>query len=172
MVIDANEILETFMQVSGVLSSHSLLATVAIIAFSLFYGSGCDFGNEEMKSDVTPNFEGNDGFNEPLLTIQFRRMNPHIGQKLGLRVVDQDGRREVGRKILPEIESAEFDLVLSVLLKDHSYDIDLYADLNSNGKYDAPPLDHAWRVVLSRAMGNDTVLFEHNTDFTDIEWPT
>ena len=167
-VIVANVILETVMRDSRVSGGRSLLATVAFVAFSLVLGGGCD---GDMKGDAMLNFVGDDDFSEPLLTVQFRGMNPHIGQKLELRVVDQDSGREVGRKILLEIEVADFDLTLSVLLKGHSYDIDFYADLNGNGVYNAPPVDHAWRVVLSPAMGSDVVLFEHIASFTDIEWP-
>ena len=171
MIIIANVILERVMLDSRVPGGRSLLATVAIVAFSLVLGSGCDYGDGNMKSDATGDFMEDDGFSEPLLTVQFRGMNPHIGNMLELRVLDQDGGREVGRKTLPEIEGADFDLALSVLLKDHSYDIEFYADLSGNGAYNAPPIDHAWRLVLRSAVGNDVVLFEHNTDFTDIEWP-
>ena len=51
------------------------------------------------------------------------------------------------------------------------YYIDFYADHNGNGQYDAPPVDHAWRLELSNVAGDSQLDFTHNTNFTDIEWP-
>ncbi|MEE9431563.1 MAG: T9SS type A sorting domain-containing protein [Melioribacteraceae bacterium] len=103
------------------------------------------------------------------LTISFSGMNPHIGQMLKLRVIDRTTGKEVGRTTVDTI-SQSFDVVLDAVLQGRSYYIDMFADHNGNGLYDAPPTDHAWRIELNDAQGNDNVSFSHNTDFVDIEW--
>ncbi|GMQ81604.1 MAG: hypothetical protein BMS9Abin05_1036 [Rhodothermia bacterium] len=125
----------------------------------------------ELIGDARLTFVGEDDFSEPLLTMRFTDMDVHIGDEFKIRVVDQNGDREVGRKRLDAIPASGFDMTLNVLLKDHNYDIDFYADRNGNGAYDAPPVDHAWRVELTPAMGSDVVPFAHNINFTDIDWP-
>ncbi len=103
------------------------------------------------------------------LTVSFSGMNPHIGQMLKLRVIDKSNMKEVGRTTVASI-TASFDVTLDVILQGHSYYIDFFADHNSNGLYDPPPVDHAWRIELNNAQGNDNVSFTHNTNFVDIDW--
>ncbi len=68
------------------------------------------------------------------------------------------------------ISSANFSITLPAVEVGGSYFIDFFADHNSNGLYDAPPTDHAWRMNLNNALGNDTISFSHNANFTDIKW--
>ncbi|MBK7105702.1 MAG: T9SS type A sorting domain-containing protein [Ignavibacteriae bacterium] len=102
------------------------------------------------------------------LTINFSSMTPHVGQMLYLRVYDRTDMKEVGRT--SSTISENFTLTLDVLLAGHSYYIDFFADHNSNGLYDIPPTDHAWRLELPEAQGNDILEFIHNTNFTNIDW--
>ncbi len=102
------------------------------------------------------------------LTVNFTGMTPHVGQMLYLRVYDRSDMKEVGRTTATVAES--FNVTLSVVLAGHSYYVDFFTDHNSNSKYDAPPADHAWRLELNNAQGNDVVNFAHNTNFTDINW--
>jgi hypothetical protein len=46
----------------------------------------------------------------------------------------------------------------------------MYADLNKNGVYDSPPVDHAWEVKFENTLGDFSVDFSHNTDFKDVGW--
>ncbi len=103
------------------------------------------------------------------LTVSFSDMTPHVGQMLQLRVIDKNNMKEVGRTSVASITQA-FDVQLDVILQGHDYYIDFFADHNGNGLYDAPPTDHAWRIELNDAQGNDNVAFAHNTNFTDIDW--
>ena len=66
------------------------------------------------------------------------------------------------------------NFVISVpgILPGNNYRADFYADLNGNGTYDPPPIDHAWRVLFSDSTGNVAQNFSHNTIFTNINWPT
>ena len=106
------------------------------------------------------------------LKIRFEGMNPHVGQKFELRVVNTATQQEAGRTALAAIINHDFDVELEVIDIGQSYLIDFYADLNQNGRYDAPPADHAWRLELNNVLGDTTLTFVHNTNFTDIEWPT
>ena len=108
---------------------------------------------------------------KPKLTLQFRGMNPHIGQKFEVRVLDKETDGEVGRQGVPAIGNADFDLQLFTTIIGQSYQIDFYADKNNNGTYDPPPTDSAWRLELVQAQGNDTLTFTLNTNFTDIGFP-
>jgi hypothetical protein len=52
-----------------------------------------------------------------------------------------------------------------------SYHVDIWVDFNENGRYDAPPADHAWRLELNEvAWVIPRSCSCHNTDFTDVEW--
>jgi hypothetical protein len=103
-------------------------------------------------------------------TLQFSGMTPHVGQTLFIRAVDKANGVEVGREKIT-IGAASFEVPLWVVRTGHSYRFDFYADLNKNGKYDAPPADHAWRLEADNAAGNVVLAFSHNTNFTDIAWP-
>lgn len=103
------------------------------------------------------------------VTIHFTGMGPHLNQNLYIRVVDKGTMKESGRTV-QQITSANFDVVMDVVSAGKSYFIDFFADVNANGLYNAPPVDHAWRLELNNALGNDELNFAHNTNFTDIKW--
>lgn len=102
--------------------------------------------------------------------VQFSGMAPHNGQLLELRVIDKTTMKEVYRTKIDAISSADFNIELQNLLSGGSYLIDFYADFNNNKKYDSPPADHSWRLVLNNVQGNDAVQFAHNTNFTEINF--
>lgn len=109
--------------------------------------------------------------NNPLTTLKvnFAGMNPHLGQTLYLRVIDKSTMKEAGRIEEDNIQTS-FDLELDVIIPGRNYYIDFFADANSNGLYDSPPTDHAWRMEINNASGNDILNFVHNTQFIDIGW--
>jgi hypothetical protein len=106
-----------------------------------------------------------------LLIMNMNDMTPHLGQLFQLRVVDQGTGQETGRYTLPAILLVNFQVRVPALHVGHSYRADFYADLNGNGYYDPPPVDHAWRVFFDDNTGDVVQDFIHNTNFTDIEWP-
>ncbi len=108
---------------------------------------------------------------KPKLTLQFRGMNPYIGQRFEVRVLDKATGGEVGRQGVQAINNADFDLELFTTIIGESYQIDFYADQNNNGIYDSPPTDSAWRLELDQAQGNDTLTFTSNTNFTATGFP-
>lgn len=101
--------------------------------------------------------------------INFRQMNPHVGQNLYIRFVDQSHLNEVHRDTI--LISANFDYTTDKLEEGTSYYVDFFADLNNNSQYDPPPTDHAWRLEVDSTSAVDSVEFIHNINFTDIEWP-
>ncbi|MCA2004155.1 MAG: T9SS type A sorting domain-containing protein [Ignavibacterium sp.] len=103
------------------------------------------------------------------VTINFANMSPHLNQNLFLRVIDKSTLKETSRTS-HQITSANFSISIPAVEVGKSYFIDFFADHNSNGLYDSPPTDHAWRLSLNNALGNDTLNFSHNTSFTDIKW--
>jgi plastocyanin len=103
-----------------------------------------------------------------MLTINFTGMNPHIGQNLWLAVIDKNSGIEISR--VDTIAEENFMVHVNGIEDGMSYNVDFYADHNQNGVYDAPPTDHAWRLELEDVMGDTTLNFVHNTNFTDIIW--
>lgn len=103
------------------------------------------------------------------LTVNFASMNPHVGQTIWIAVIEKNSGKEIGRK-KEENVSAEFEVQFSGIEKSQSYFVDFFADHNGNGSYDSPPVDHAWRLELDTVMGDTTLHFMHNTNFTDIMW--
>jgi len=108
---------------------------------------------------------------EATLTLMFREMTPHVDQPFHLRVVDATTGVEVIRLDVPEVPAAAFDLSLGGMETGGSYRIDFFIDVNRNGRYDAPPADHAWRLILTNVRESGALTFTHNTDFVDIDWP-
>ncbi len=102
------------------------------------------------------------------LTVEFTGMTPHVGQNLWLSVTDAESGMELKRVMKTVVE--DFSIDVMGIEVGASYYVDFYADLNMNGSYDAPPSDHAWRMELMDVMGDTTLMFAHNTTFTDIMW--
>lgn len=125
---------------------------VMTLVFVMLFGMGNSFSNQNS-----------------IVTVHFTGMTPHLNQNLYLRVVDKGTMKETGR-IMQQITTADFDVMLDAVTAGRSYFIDFFADHNMNGLYDAPPADHAWRLELDNAAGNDELNFSHNTNFTDIKW--
>ena len=123
-----------------------------------------------VNSDTVLNFTHNTSFtniewkNE--LGIHFMGMTPHIGQNLWLSVIDKQSGISIDT-ITTTIQ-ADFMINVTGIVAGKSYDIDFFADHNKNGSYNKPPTDHAWRIKLENVKGDTTLMFMHNTSFTDI----
>jgi type IX secretion system substrate protein len=127
-------------------------------------------GNQTISFSHNTNFEDINWVYQ--MTLAATGMTPHLGQKLELRVVNTDGGSEVGGFSMPSVMVPFFFIRVPGLQVGENYDVDFYADFNENGVYDAPPTDHAWRVNFDDDDGDETVEFGHNTNFTDIMFPT
>lgn len=100
--------------------------------------------------------------------VNLSGMTPHLGQEIYFALIDVETGEVVDRK--SEIVEESFTVELSELLQGKSYYVDFFSDHNDNGYYDPPPTDHAWRLEIPGALGDDTLDFVHNTNFTDIQW--
>jgi plastocyanin len=102
------------------------------------------------------------------LTVAFTGMTPHAGQTFWLALLDAATGEELVRTRTEA--RVTFDVKIQGLKQGESYTVDFYADHNGNGRYDAPPADHAWRLEAPDLAGDTQLNFTHNTNFTDIEW--
>lgn len=110
-------------------------------------------------------------FSQATLQVSFEGMDPHVGQMMELRVVEMASGSEAARLSVSAIPMASFELEIANLMEGMSYRIDFYADFNENGRYDAPPDDHAWRLEIVDMGKSESLTFGHTTQFTDIAWP-
>jgi hypothetical protein len=102
-------------------------------------------------------------------TFNASGMTPELNNPLELRVIDADSKQLVGRYVLGSISGATFSLELAGIIQSgHSYQVDFFTDENGNGDYDAPPTDHAWRVMQDATAGGLTVAFAYSTSYTDV----
>jgi len=106
-----------------------------------------------------------------VLTVQFKGMTPHEGQKFEIRVVDEGTQEEKGLQTMASIP-VDFQLFFTGMEMGKNYRVDFYADHNNNGVYDPPSVDHAWRLAVNDFAGDTIETFSHNTNFTDIGFPT
>lgn len=103
------------------------------------------------------------------LTVNFSMMSPHVGDNIWLSVVETESMTEVGRT--HAIGELVFVMEIPGILEDgKSYQVDFFADENNNGHYDPPGADHAWRLTIDDAQGDETLEFSHQIAFTDVEW--
>jgi len=105
------------------------------------------------------------------LVMAFEGMDPHIGQRLELRVVDRATLAEQARLTLPAVPMGSFELEIDGLTEGSAYRVDFYVDFDEDGAYDPPPVDHAWRLEIDALAAGEVLTFAHDTDFTDIAWP-
>jgi len=128
------------------------------------------------SGDTTFSFSYDNGFTRldwtSALTIYFHNMTPHLGELFEMRIIDTAIDSVVYEMSKNPVETAEFTVTAPVVQDGESYRIDFYADHNKNGMYDPPPADHAWRVELDNASGDQFINFTHNLDFTDIGFPS
>ncbi len=126
--------------------------------------------------DVVQDFTHNTNFTtvdwDYLFTMNLLEMTPHLGELFELRVVDEATGNEVGRVRIDSVLTSNFTVFVPGIQPGGNYRADFYADHNGNGVYDPPPTDHAWRVQFTDNTGNVVENFTHNTNFTNINWPT
>ncbi len=124
----------------------------------------------DVAGDTSLTFIHNTSFTDIMwknkLTVNFMNMNPHAGQDFHLAVYDKSS----GTKLKEVDTTAGINFMIYVFGIENgmSYNVDFWADHNSNGMYDSPPADHAWRIDLDNVTGDTILDFTHNTNFTDI----
>ncbi|MGQ8335778.1 T9SS type A sorting domain-containing protein [Sunxiuqinia sp. A32] len=128
----------------------------------------------DVAGDETLDFAHNTNFTDIMwmhkLTVEFNSMTPHDGQDFHLYVLDLTNGEKLDS--ISVTASVNFTIGVYGVVPGESYDVDFYADHNGNGMYDNPPTDHAWRIMLENVKGDSTIVFTHNTNFTDIQIAT
>ncbi|WP_159521819.1 plastocyanin/azurin family copper-binding protein [Sunxiuqinia indica] len=129
----------------------------------------------DVDGDETLDFAHNTNFTDIMwmnkLTLNFTGMTPHAGQMLTLYLLDVEAGTYIDTIEVTDIP-VEFSLSSYKIEVGKSYELDFFADHNGNGEYNSPPTDHAWRMELNDVQGDSTVVFSHNTNFTDISIAT
>lgn len=105
------------------------------------------------------------------LTLTFADASSFVGRAFGLRVVDATTFAEVARLVVPEVQASPFDLDLDEIEIGRTFRVDAFVDLNGNGRYDAPPVDQAWRFVVGPVLGSGRIDVPSNGPLVDIDWP-
>lgn len=131
------------------------------------------FQVDNVQDDTTVTFAHNINFTDVsfpgLLTLDFKAMTPHLGEQMSMRIIESGTSAELIRKTIT-VPLPDFSVHFPVLEAGKSYKMQMYADHNSNGQYDPPPVDHAWEVPVENVPCDTTVTFTHNVNFTDIMW--
>ncbi len=104
------------------------------------------------------------------VTLRVTGMDDYVGKPLFLRLVHEPSQVEIGRWSVPEISEAPWEVSLDSLRSEDAYRVDLFVDLNENGRYDAPPDDPAWRLALPTLEADEVVVLTPTDTFVDIRW--
>ena len=104
------------------------------------------------------------------LTITFGTMGAYAGDLFEIRIVTIGGT-EVARETIASISASQFSVSFPGLESGRAFRADFYVDVNENGRYDAPPTDHAWRLDVPAMDADTTLPFTPGGAFTDIDFP-
>jgi hypothetical protein len=105
--------------------------------------------------------------------MHFTNMTPHMGQLLEVMVIEVASGRAVGMYRNTSLQEANFDVVIPGIIDPDGivYRVEFYADLNGNGRYDDPPVDHTWVEEFQESGEQGVeVSFEHGTDFAELTY--
>jgi len=130
------------------------------------------FDLDEVSENEVLDFAHNTDFKDidwdHRVVLNLAGMTPHLGQEIYFALIDVGSGKVIDR--VSEIVSESFTVELTKTMTNNSYRIDFFSDHNSNGYYDVPPADHAWRLEFEGTPGDDTIQFTHNTNFADVMW--
>ena len=138
--------------------------------FGMWMNGGPQPGNSEWVSnpgDASSTPQGDAAMFSAHVSVS--GMAPHMGQQVRTRLY-ADGHILLAEEIYPSLAEEEFEFAYYHLLEQGAdYYFDVWADLNGNGTYDSPPVDHSWRLNYDGISENITIDFTHNTNFTDLQ---
>ncbi|MFC2090053.1 T9SS type A sorting domain-containing protein [Bacteroidota bacterium] len=124
------------------------------------------------SGDTTIDFNHNSNFTDiewkHMLKVNFMEMSPNFGQPFRVYLREASSDAILDSLLLDTINGSEFDVRFYGIEVGRSYHLDFYADMNMNGSYDSPPVDHAWRLLIDNVAGDVEEEFTYNTSFTDI----
>lgn len=120
------------------------------------------------------------------LRVTIRGMTSHVAERFEFRVIDSANVIQSRGLIVPfGGVAASFFVKGAVPKQNGPFHFDFFADHDNSGGYDprlpsAPVIDHAWRLSLDEKAdpkllddrGVYTIVFDHNTSFTDLNTPS
>lgn len=94
------------------------------------------------------------------------------GRQLGVRVFDVTTSTEAVLFIEPSLPAGDTYLRdVWGMIQGHDYNVDVYIDVNGNGRYDAPPIDLAWRQTFTSVVGPVSTSYDITATTTDVNFP-
>ena len=104
-----------------------------------------------------------------LFRLDLNGFGQHVGERFEVHVIDTSNGRTVGLYRIDGLNSGTRSMSIDGVIVDGAgYQIDFYIDVNANKRYDAPPIDNAWRVMDTGGPGGLTVIFPLDSSYTDI----
>ncbi len=131
---------------------------------------------DSVKGDTTIPFVHNTNFTNLnwmyKLTVNLSGADSLIDKQLDVYLRDYTSLDFIDSVSVPMVMDSAFSVYSFNIRPDSSYMLDIYHDYNMNGMYDAPPVDHAWRIPLVTLLGDTTVNFTLHNEYTDIQLST
>ncbi|MEZ5072152.1 MAG: hypothetical protein R2751_14635 [Bacteroidales bacterium] len=116
---------------------------------------------ESAQANYVVEFTHNTNFTdiewEHKVVLNLSGMVPHVGQEMYAALIDAATGEVVDRE--SETVQESFSVELEGASPGRLYWVDFFTDHNDNGSHDAPPTDHAWRLEIEDANGDDTLNF-------------
>jgi hypothetical protein len=128
-----------------------------------------DFTHNTDFVDIFP-VEDTTGGNDSTIkvSIDFAGFDSAVDKNLIVYLRDPQTNEFVDSVKVTPIDSNAFTVVFNTVNVNNNYNIDFYTDVNGNGKYDAPPLDNAWRLQVINVVSDTVIMFMYDTVYTDI----
>lgn len=127
-----------------------------------------------LSADTLINYAHNTNFTDvkwrSKVWLNLTGMTPHVGQYVWLGLIDKSTMNKVDEKKWYVFQANGSYYTQADIQKGKTYDLDFFVDFNNSGTYNAPPVDHAWRIPNITVVGDTTIVYAHNTNFTDIQW--
>jgi hypothetical protein len=128
---------------------------------------------DSVKGDTTIPFVHNTDFTNLdwmyKLTVNLMGADSVMNKELFVYLRNHTSFDFIDSTNVPMVMDTSFSVHSYQIMPDSSYFVDIYQDYNMNGMYDAPPMDHAWRIPLLMVHGDTTINFTFNNEYTDIQ---
>jgi hypothetical protein len=104
------------------------------------------------------------------LVVELSGMEDDRNRFMQFRLIPEDETFAVICVIHEGLRDGEYELRMPrALLVGEAYRLDFWVDHDGSGGYDAPPIDHAWRVEIPSRGEAALIRFEHNNRYVHIE---
>ena len=137
-----------------------LIVAIVGLSISILLTAGC---GSDSSSDC-----GSLGAGLQDISISFQGFDEHVGQTFKVRIVWPDGD-EMDRSTIDQIPGPDFNVRLVSFCGRKR--VEFYADVDGDNAYDPPPTDHAWRLSGVNIRGDMQLVFPHDNNHVDIQFP-